>query len=518
MSWINSSAGSPRRFLDLLAIPSFSLTLVWLGALSAAAAGPIVYPGQPSLTLIVLIFCGLSLFSFAEFAGNRLSRLWPPHELSNVVSASALRLGIVISSTLGLFGIALIVFERSYLSGIDNANYAGLLRCAPDLVGEISVVRTPLIYLGYLAFSFGFSSIALFLLRGEELNGWVAAIAQLSILSPIGYALTYSGRMSILIIIVLIVSIGIVRARQGRSFLLRGHYLSIKLLVGIVAFVAYTNATWVSRRDFCEKLTPLISELRTQIASNAAAPERDLHARSAMIDPSALGRKMSEMLAARSSGDNVKTLTPMEAQILVMEEAWKVRPSRWLLTAVDHEYISPSGAFSLIHNSFYFTQSAMVIERIWQSRQSLSNHLGVYQIGVLSPLIRKFFPESTTLTSMKIQLLDADIYGFFPGAWGAAIVDFGVVGGVGYILVWGLIAGWSLGASLRTNWATPPLLLTFVLTSVALSPIQGPLGLANSALLLVSLAALGVAVDWQSARQRARKLLLAPASNNHSLD
>src|SRR5204862_2532401 len=126
------------------------------------------------------------------------------------VSAPSLRsLNSVVTATslIGIGGIGLIAFDRGVLSGISNSGYAELLRCAPGLVDFIEIRRTPLLYIGYLTFSFGFASLALFLLKGEEIRGWAAALAQFSIVSPVGYALLYSGRMPILFILVLIVSV-----------------------------------------------------------------------------------------------------------------------------------------------------------------------------------------------------------------------------------------------------------------------------------------------------------------------
>ena len=56
----------------------------------------------------------------------------------------------------------------------------------------------------------------------------------------------------------------------------------------------------------------------------------------------------------------------------------------------------------------------------------------------------------------------------------------------------------------------PALLLTFILASILLSPVQGPLGIANSALVLASMAIVGIAIDLGSLRagsgQRHREL------------
>jgi hypothetical protein len=110
---------------------------------------------------------------------------------------------------------------------------------------------------------------------------------------------------------------------------------------------------------------------------------------------------------------------------------------------------------------------------------------------------------------MEAQLRSAEIYGFFPTVWAAAFIDFGTMGSIVYILIWGFAAGWSAAGSKRSDLALPPLLLTFVLSSILLSPIQGPLGIANSALTLVSMVIVGMAIDLAKARPLAEVPLSA---------
>ena len=47
----------------------------------------------------------------------------------------------------------------------------------------------------------------------------------------------------------------------------------------------------------------------------------------------------------------------------------------------------------------------------------------------------------------------------------------------------------------HSGLVTPALLLTFILASILLSPVQGPLGIANSALVLISIIIVGLAID-----------------------
>jgi len=106
---------------------------------------------------------------------------------------------------------------------------------------------------------------------------------------------------------------------------------------------------------------------------------------------------------------------------------------------------------------------------------------------------------------MSTELKAAKINGSFPTVWAAAYIDFGATGAVIYILIWGFAAGWSAFGTRHSSLAMPPLLLTFILASILLSPVQGPLGIANSALILVSMAIVGIAVDFGSLNSRGRR-------------
>ena len=80
-----------------------------------------------------------------------------------------------------------------------------------------------------------------------------------------------------------------------------------------------------------------------------------------------------------------------------------------------------------------------------------------------------------------------------------------MVGAVIYILIWGFAAGWSAFGVRHSILATPALLLTFIIATILLSPVQGPLGIANSALVLVSIIIVGLAADLGGREQSAAK-------------
>ena len=111
---------------------------------------------------------------------------------------------VIAVSLFGIAGIALVALDRMVLSGVSNSAYSELLRCAPGLARRrLHPADTAALWRlrpVLLRLCVG----DLFLLKGEEITGWAAALAQLSIVSPVVYALLYSGRMPILLVLVLI--------------------------------------------------------------------------------------------------------------------------------------------------------------------------------------------------------------------------------------------------------------------------------------------------------------------------
>lgn len=520
------------------------MTSVWLVILFAVAFGPIDYFSQPSWPVLVIVGFGVVLFCVAFRAGAMIFDIWmkrrtPLPRPSRIISNRM----VVIASLLGLAGIAMIALDRTVLSGINNSGYAALLRCAPELVDYIEIKRTVFIYLGYVTFSFGFVSLALFLLRGEEIQGWPAALAQLSILSPVGYALLYSGRMPILLVIALIFSVVLVRLVQRRSFLPRGHHLVIKAVLFAALFILYANAMWSVRQSFCTSMSGLVEELRSRVEEQAsravtqanerreevlrqlgsanlnqeqkqhlqqqlAAIERIIATAGKGGHETSIGAENLSKMIEKRKGD---ATVPIELRggrtdfvlfAAVMRDSWHAQPRGYVLSAVESQLVPESSIRSILSNYFYLTHGVRILDTVWQARENLTPVWGVYEVGILSPLLRVFFPENQTLSSMSSQLRSAEIYGFFPSAWGAAYIDFGASGATIYIVLWGLLAGLSFRGSRVSTLTTPPLILTFIFSSIALSPLQGPLGIANSALVLVSMLVVGLAIDSRSLNTR----------------
>jgi hypothetical protein len=212
-----------------------------------------------------------------------------------------------------------------------------------------------------------------------------------------------------------------------------------------------------------------------------------------VITATDLNGKIAELRAAGSA--SALNASPADALLAIMLEAWNVKPRSYVTSAIESGHLSVHAALIGLSSYFYLTHGVRAVDIVWRARHIFSPQWGVYEIGVLSPILRVFFPSSPQLSIMESELKSAGTYGFFPTVWGAAFVDFGFLGATVYVLIWGFAAGWCAAGSRHPSSITPLLLLVFLLTSILLSPIQGPLGMANSALVLFSMLVTGLAVD-----------------------
>ena len=492
-----------QRLIQLaggLSSPAILIVLIWCAALISVAVGPIDYSGQPSMVVLAVVGSGIAFFLIGYRGGRFLflrhfSRQLPMPPLSRRM----LNRIVIAVSLFGIVGIALIALDRTVLSGVSNSAYSELLRCAPGLVDAISIKRTPLLYGGYAIFSFGFVSVVLFLLKGEEITGWAAALAQLSIVSPAGYAVLYSGRMPLLFVLVLVGVTMLIRLAQGRPPLPHGHYLILKTVAVIGLFAIYSSAIWTSRQNFCIQMSPLIIELQQEQMQREvpSAVASQPHESNEKITATDLNKRMAR---ARAAAPPEQKQSSADAVLAMMLEAWNVKPRGYVTSAIESSRLSARGAMIGLSTYFYLTHGVRTIDIVWHARDKFTPKWGIYEIGVLSPLLRVFLPNNQQVEAMETEQRSALIYGFFPTVWGAAFIDFGPVGAIIYILVWGVVAGWSAAGSKQPDLMTPLLLLVFVLASILLSVVQGPLGMANSALVLVSMVVTGFVLDFARLR------------------
>jgi hypothetical protein len=301
----------------------------------------------------------------------------------------------------------------------------------------------------------------------------------------------------------------------------RGHYLLFKTVIVVLLFALYSSAVWSRRANFCAQMSGVIQELERRKAQRDKGQaetknvqELKMQPPASTLDDSAVrppssaaisATDVSEMIANAPVlmnkpvvGSPTSEMGQKEALLAKMQESWSVQPSAYVISAMNSGALSLRYATPVLNSYFYLTHGVRVIDTTWQARERFSPHWGVYEIGILSPIRRVFFPQDRSTAEMEAQLISAGIFGFYPTAWASAFIDFGAVGSIIYILVWGFVGGWSFSGARRSTLVMPPLLLAFILASIFLSPIQGPLGIANSAIVLFSVIVTGAAVDFRS--------------------
>jgi hypothetical protein len=262
----------------------------------------------------------------------------------------------------------------------------------------------------------------------------------------------------------------------------------------------------VARDAEQEKETGNVQQQLTSVQQQLAGAQHDLaQPRSAdAISATDLSKMIGETRTSPGSREHPGSVD-VGGPLATMQEAWQARPRPYVLSAIESGRLSPNAAGDLLSTYFYLTHGVRILDVAWRARVQFSPHWGIYEIGILSPIFRVFFPQSRLLASMNTELKSTEVYGFFPTAWAAAYIDFGGTGAVIYILIWGFAAGWSVFGARHCVLATPALLSAFILASVLLSPVQGPLGIANSAMVLISMVITGMAIDSESLRAGSRQ-------------
>jgi hypothetical protein len=411
--------------------PAVFMSVIWLVYAGLFAIGPLEFLRQPGATTWSLVAGGVGLFVAAALLADRHTRAEGRRLEPSLALVERM---ILVTAVAGLVGIGLIAVDKLFLSGLDYSKGLAHVRFqrVEEIEAGIDVPRSPLLYLGTATFSFSYVAALLYVLRGEGVRFGVAALAEISIVSPVAYALVYGGRNPIMLFFVLLVGGMLARGAGGRRLLPPMRGLWIKLALGLVLFAGYVNYTWKDRRQMWRY-------------------------------------------------DEYATF------LRVVGDRWQARPKPWLDETMASGILAPATVMDAMSLGLYVTHSVTTLDKIVRRRHELDRFWGNYQCGVFAPLVRRLPGGAALLERLFVQLRVTGTYGWFPTAWGALLVDFGPGGAELAVLAWGLAAGWAYarvrqGADLRAE-----LMLSFVLATIAFSPITAPFGMANSALVFISL-------------------------------
>lgn len=417
--------------------PSYFLYLIWVIWLIIFCIQPIQYLKPIPMGVWGGILGGLLIFTL----GEQFARFFPPPNVAITnISTQRLNYVVLISSLLGLFGILSLTYDKLVLSGLDYSHGLAFVRelRVSQVYEGVDVHRSFWVYLSYPFFSFSYPALMLLVINSADIKPSVARFAQLSVCSPVIYALLYGGRMPIFILLLLLLSCFFIRKLHGKTFFPREHGILIKLIILSICFVLYSNHTLIERR--------------------------------------------------KNSNQNSYS----DFMNFVVDQSWGAAPKEWLNTLVDDDLLSKDTAMMLMTNSMYLTNGVISLGKIMDNRAQYTPYWGTYQVGILSPLLHIFWANNTLLSTMKKNMVDTKIYGFYITAWGAWYLDFGLVGAILFIAAWGLLSGAAAKYARDPHRLGSHLILAFCYTSIAVSIFNGPFGISNSFLIFASLIVVAV--------------------------
>jgi hypothetical protein len=437
----------------VIGTPAGLLLTVWSLAVVLFALGPVQYNEQPGLGTwlfvggCLLLFClGAWLAAAGRFRRHHLAlplQQSDPGRLATIVRVTAI---------VGLFGALCIAIDKLILSGLDFSQGVTALRFsraqAVDAATASSLPRSPLLYLGYLTFSFSVASYLLSVLKGEALRRSTTLLAFASLAAPFSYSYIYGGRSPVFLVVSMAFGAMAVRLLSGRSLLPRGK-MAPSLFVAFLA-LTFVYSNWIQSERF---------------VATGASDYSDLEARfetayDARIAPIAVAPPPTAVPSTIPVGPS-----PQSAQPSLYERA----------------------LMHVVFNSYYLSHELPMLDRTLAYEGRLGPYYGAYQFYLVAAPAGRVFPSLNVDAIMGQQLRSANVYGWFSTAWGGMYLDFGVWGALVGALFCGWLARRVYDRALVTGDDAGQLLLCYVVAGIIATPILSIFTISISLLILISL-------------------------------
>ncbi len=281
--------------------------------------------------------------------------------------------------------------------------------------------------LAFLMYPAGFVGLVAGLLRYERLSLMTRLFMFLFVCTLFFVAILAGGRSPILLLLLFIAIASYARTVLNQSWMPKSLALRLGTALLLVAFMVYSSMIWSVR-----------------------AAESELNA------------KQNLQHAA---------------------SVWGATPKPYLL-ALSEALHRPGLTMSILGPVFYLTQSIAVTEKILMAPENIPVLYGGYHADLIAAALRHI-PEGAAMLKENYDiLLQANIYGYFTGAWGALFIDYGYFSLLA-ALIWGFMAGY---AWLRFKY--DPNVLTgvfyvFWTYSILIGFASPPLGFSNSLMVFV---------------------------------
>ena len=423
--------------------PGKMMFVFWLLAYAVYLAAPIQQEPAVSVVGLFFVWTLVLLFCLGTLLGAGSSGHVPRLKISTCLFTQlSSQTGVVLS--IGIIGAVISLSEKLASFELFSLLGAAELRAerAQELLAAVQLSSPVLSGIGFVCYPAGFVGLvaAMISYEAQPKATHVLALTYISILFVL--TIVAGGRSTILVLIIFIALAAYIRRAHKRPVIPKSKGLRYLLGVLCILFVAYSTAIWQVRSSLSE-------------GSHEAFFE---HA----------------------------------------ELVWGVTPTP-TLDNIGAALGGPTITQSLMSTIFYFTQSLSVVERIL-AMPDVPVMLGAYHIDLVAAAMRAFPTTTDFLADGYLELLDANVYGFFASAWGALLIDFGLAGAAIAALAWGWFAGGSFRKALTDTDGRPTVMYVFWMYSVLISFVSPPLGFANSAVTLfwfVVYCSVGSRLSWR---------------------
>jgi hypothetical protein len=429
------------------------LLVVWAFATALLAFGPIHYKDPPHLSTWLFVGGCVGLFCVGAWLGlARFGRV--PERTARAVS-DAHRVELIVRATavVGLLGAGFIAVDKVLLSGLDFSQGVTAVRFLREeaVAGGTAVAlpRSPLLYLGYLTFSFSVASYLLYLLKGEGLRLSTAWFAFASLASPFAYSYLYGGRSPLFLVLGMACGAIVVRLLSRQTPLPRGK--TAPLLFATFVALIFVYSTWILSERF--------------VATGAN-------------DYPTLQSRFETSYDATISPPGVCSPSFLPAS-----------------TTANTRAFCEQGLMHATLYTYYFSHELPMLDRTLAAEPPLGPYYGAYQFYLASAFVERVLPSVSADAIMIPQLKAANVYGWFSSAWGGMYLDFGVVGALPGVLLCGWLSGRVYRSALVDGTPGGRLLMCYGVAGIIATPILSIFTISISLPILASLAITAALLD-----------------------
>jgi oligosaccharide repeat unit polymerase len=411
--------------------PATLMVAFWFLIVSVYFLGPIYITPEVSYTTaaflalhILFFILGSTIFSRVRISKGSLSN----SRKISYVPILYINRPIFLVLFIGVFGGIISIYSKlSILEVIDFSSITQLRALRAQALLHGVIVKSSLMpALGFLTYPAGFIGIVVSTMCYEQLTYSSKIMSFLFVLTIIFLAVFSGGRSPIMVLVLFIGISCYARKKMGKSYIPKSLPLRLAIASLLLMFVVYSSFIWTVR--------------------------------------------------TKESGLSTNEILNRSATV------WGAYPKEYLLD-MSSWLDSPGLTQNVLSTTFYFIHNLSISERLLSSR-SIPTLYGAYQIDVLAALFRMMPSGAEFLENGYGILLDANVYGFFTGAWTGLFIDFGYLSFFAALL-WGVFAGKACLKFKRNPNVFFGASYVFWSYSIFISFVSAPFGFSNSLMIFL---------------------------------